>query len=340
MFDYIFVTHLPSFYKINLYNELSKHKKIFVIFVADNAKNRTKDFVDFSCQFEYEILTNGEFEKRNKFVSIMKLVAVFKKLQYKRLVVGGWDLWEFWILIFLSRKNKNCLALESTFVDSKSSGSKAFIKKMFLRRISLVFASGQMHKKLLDNLNYQGVCKFTRGVGLINKPIREFVKHEYKKRFLFLGRLSEEKNLNFLINIFNSMSDYCLTIVGNGHLKEVLKNMAKENISFVEHIENNKIKELFQNNDFLILPSLTEPWGLVVEEALYFGLPVLVSKNCGVVELVEDNVNGFITDPQDQEISRNIILKIDNNVYQNLITSVINSNMIEKKDIEQIKAYL
>jgi len=340
MFDYVFVTHLPSFYKINLYNELSKEKKVFVIFVANQSKDRTSDFVNLDCKFEYAVLSRGDFEKRNIFFSIIRIFSIVRKIDYKRLVVGGWDLWEFWFLVFLSRKNKNCLALESTVSESKQSGIKGFIKKIFLKRISLVFASGKLHKKLLDNLNYSGECKFTKGVGLINKPDRKNTRHDYKKRFLFLGRLAEEKNLEFLIDIFNSLPDYHLTIVGKGHLKEKLMTMSKENIEFFDHVENSKISNLFSSNDFLVLPSIAEPWGLVVEEALYFGLPVIVSKNCGVSELIEDSKNGYVIDSEDATALKKILIDINMDNYKVLSNNVINYNLIEEKDIKQIEAYL
>ena len=52
----------------------------------------------------------------------------------------------------------------------------------------------------------------------------------------------------------------------------------------------------------LVLPSISETWGLVVNEAMAAGLPVLVSQRCGCVpELVQDGVNGYVCDPLDTE---------------------------------------
>jgi glycosyltransferase involved in cell wall biosynthesis len=311
-----------------------------VIFVASGSVERTKDFVDLNCTFEYSILSDENFEGRNKLFTILKLFKEIRKLKYKRIVVGGWDLPEFWFLVFFSRKNKNCLALESTISESKQNGFKGFIKKIFLKRISMVFASGHMHKKLLDNLKYKGEYKITQGVGLINKPDRKITIHKYKRRFLFLGRLSKEKNLDFLITVFNSLPEYHLTIVGKGYLKEKLMTISKGNIEFFDHIENSKISDLFSNNDFLILPSISETWGLVVEEALYFGLPVLVSKNCGVSDLVQESVNGYIIDPCNPDTLRNVLQSIDTINYSKLLSSVLGSSLIDKKDHEQIVAYL
>jgi glycosyltransferase involved in cell wall biosynthesis len=44
----------------------------------------------------------------------------------------------------------------------------------------------------------------------------------------------------------------------------------------------------------LVLPSSSEPWGLVVNEALSFGCPVIVSNRCGSVDLVKESINGYV----------------------------------------------
>ena len=84
---------------------------------------------------------------------------------------------------------------------------------------------------------------------------------------------------------------------------------------------------------------MSEPWGLVVEEALYFGLPVIVSYQCGVSELIEENQNGYIINPHDAESLKKAILKIDNQSYEKLLNGV-SLFSIEAKDRQQVKVYL
>lgn len=62
---------------------------------------------------------------------------------------------------------------------------------------------------------------------------------------------------------------------------------------------NAQLNALLCAHDVLILPSIAEPWGLVVEEALAVGLVVLVSQACGARVLVENGVNGFVFEPTD-----------------------------------------
>ena len=340
MYDYIIVTHLPAFYKVNLYNELSKKLNIFVIFISNETnEKRASDFSSLaSSTFEYSVLSNNAFQNRNKFTSLCKLFSIVRKKSYKKLLLSGWDLPEFWMLAFLLPNKKNCLALESTVLESNTGGIKGTIKKAYLTMINTVFASGDLHVELLKELKYKKVIKVTKGVGIINKPPFKRKKKVYEKKFLFIGRLSKVKNLEILINVFNDLPEHKLTIIGDGDEKQYLKSIANTNVIFLKPIENSKLYYEFQKNDIFILPSISETWGLVVEEALYFGLPVIVSKNCGSSELIKDNVNGFVIDPHNKiEISK-VIQQINNKEYDRL-SGHISSTFLSEKDKLQIGSY-
>lgn len=340
MFDYVIVTHLPVFYKVNLYNEIAKKSNLYVVFIANNTtEKRSNDFVTLeNLNFEYVILNEGEFQSRNRIQSILKLKKTLKSIKYKKILVSGWDLPEFWSIVLTSVKRKNILALESTVMESNTQGIKGYIKKFFLSRITTVFASGCLHKELLKRLNYTGDIKITKGVGIINKQAFEKKTTDYSRSFLFIGRLAPEKNLTTLIDVFNNLPEYKLTIIGQGSQKDELQTMAKENIIFIEQVENKFLKDIFLKNDILVLPSLSEPWGLVVEEALYFGLPVIISKNCGACELIENEINGLIIDPYNKLSITEAVLKIDAKFYTEMIKG-LDDSCINKKDLVQISIY-
>lgn len=87
------------------------------------------------------------------------------------------------------------------------------------------------------------------------------------------------------------------------------------------------------------MPSLVEPWGLVVEEALYFGLPVIISQNCGARDIINNGINGYWIDPENVDELTSVIQKIDSNKYYELISGVEKFS-INAKDVQQIEAYL
>lgn len=120
-------------------------------------------------------------------------------------------------------------------------------------------------------------------------------------RFLFVGRLIWEKNLPILINAFQTEfannSNVELLIVGDGPLRNQLTQMARNstNILFAGPLFGESLLEEYTNASAFILPSVSEQWGLVVNEALSAGLPVIVSDQVGAAhDLVEKPDTGFV----------------------------------------------
>lgn len=343
MYDYLIVTHIPVFYKVNLYNALSKKLRIHVVFIASGTdEKRSSDFIDTNViDFSYDILDSESLQNRPKLENIRKIKHILATKKAKKIIVSGWDLIEFWYLVFTNPKSNNYLALESTIFESRAGGVRAWVKKLFLYRLRGVFASGVLHNKLLDQLGFTGVIRITEGVGIINKTAFDVRSREYKRKYLFVGRLIEEKNLEYLIQTFNQLPDCQLTIIGSGPLQTTLEQAARENIHFQGRVENKSLPRFYLEHDFFILPSVKETWGLVLEEALYFGLPVIVSDRCGASELVHQGVNGFVFSVKDRLALKKIIESQSKEKYNQLIELMEeNKASFELKDERQIAAYV
>ncbi|MFA0566649.1 hypothetical protein AB4559_23535, partial [Vibrio sp. 10N.222.51.C8] len=105
-------------------------------------------------------------------------------------------------------------------MESKTSGIVWIIKKFLIKRMSVFFPSGHLQNEILVKAGYSGKVNYTHGVGL---PIRNSleISDELKRlsspKFLYVGRVAPEKNLEFLINEFNNNKKN-LTIVGDGEL--------------------------------------------------------------------------------------------------------------------------
>ena len=336
----IFITPLPAFYKVNLYNEIAKSKDISAWFLCNETiENRSSDFVSTEMNFDHCFINKGSFQNRNKLISCFRLIKKLIIQNNKEVIIGGWDTVEFWMVFLLLNRNKISLVLESSVLESKTKGVKGFIKKVFLRKVSKVYASGDNHIKLLQDLNYNGDIIKTKGVGLINYISKSLPLESYQKKFLYVGRLSEVKNLPFLIKVINKLPEYSLTIIGEGPDKIKFESMSEPNINFVGSVENKKLSQYFLQNNFLILPSLSEPWGLVVEESFYNGIPVIVSNNCGSADLVKNEFNGYVFNPNNAVELENIIKGINDNIYQKLKVNIA-VNYIESKDMDQVACYL
>jgi glycosyltransferase involved in cell wall biosynthesis len=125
--------------------------------------------------------------------------------------------------------------------------------------------------------------------------------------FLYVGRLAPEKNLSALVGQFSAYrargGTWDLVLVGQGPLEMELRDEVRRigcdaHVQFAGFKQGAELLPPYAYASCFILPSTREPWGLVVNEAMASGLPVIVSTRCGCSDdLVEHGGNGFIFDP-------------------------------------------
>lgn len=93
-------------------------------------------------------------------------------------------------------------------------------------------------------------------------------------------------------------------IVGDGPLRDDLRMRARRQVEngevvFAGHKDVHELPRFYAHAGCFVLPSIREPWGLVVNEAMASSLPVIVSSRCGCADdLVADNENGLTIDPE------------------------------------------
>lgn len=122
---------------------------------------------------------------------------------------------------------------------------------------------------------------------------------------LFVGRLGQEKNIFFLLEAFEKIhqefSEVCLVLVGEGpeeeHLKAKVHKLGLEDkVIFTGKLPWDNVVDCYHGMDIFAFPSVTETQGLVIGEAKAAGKPVVAIKAFGSREMVEDGVDGFLTE--------------------------------------------
>ena len=123
---------------------------------------------------------------------------------------------------------------------------------------------------------------------------------------LGVGRQIKQKNWRGLLECWtkfkacNPLSKLELVLVGNGPEREDLLACVGSNnseIHFRDFVSQEEMVAYYALAEAMVLPSMGETWGLVVNEAMACGLPVIVSKQCGcALTLVRDGVNGWLVD--------------------------------------------
>lgn len=342
-YDLLFITNLPSFYKINLYNELNRKLKLKVIFISNASTIRNKDFYSDNIEFDHCVITNVPFEKRNHLYTAYALIKALFSTKFKRVVYSGWETKEIMFLPFFIAKKRNAIVIESSILETNTRGAVWLLKKLVIKRMGFAYPSGILQKKILDKAGFNGQTYITHGVGISNftAPTRSShvfsIEESHSLTFIYVGRLAQEKNLEMLIGVFTKLS-HKLIIVGEGPDGERLKANASGNICFKGYVNNRELAILYHTSDCFILPSSSEPWGLVVEEALTMGLPVIVSNKVGCKDDLINSDNGIVFDVDNVNSLNDAIDKMTKNIsqFKNGAANYKPGAMAEK----QVNAYL
>ena len=141
------------------------------------------------------------------------------------------------------------------------------------------------------------------GTELYSNVRHELGIQEHEKIILYFGRIEEYKGIHELIISFNRLDrkDWHLLICGPGEEKISEEIKGKTNIHAVGGIRPEKRAEYYAASDLFVLANTyrnkIEPWGLTVNEAMQFGLPIIASNATGsAIDLVFSGLNGFIID--------------------------------------------
>ena len=140
--------------------------------------------------------------------------------------------------------------------------------------------------------------------------------------FLLVGRFVERKGFDRFIKAWSSLPDSATSraaavVVGAGELSADLVDLSRKlearNIIFKGRLNAVELARYYTACDVFVFPSLEDVWGMVVNEALLFGMPVLGSVHAGAVQqLVHDGETGSAFDPNDiREFTRRLLLWID-----------------------------
>lgn len=337
-----FVTNLRAPYRILQFNEFSKIDKIeFTAYYthkeSENRKWESKKSIGYK-----EVYLDG--------VNILKEYGYVNKGLYNLvknndiIIIGGYEQPTYILISILCRilKKPYVISYDGISTDrleDKENSFKKIIKNMVVKNANYILGNGTVSKRYFNEVfNYPEKRIYNQYLTVDSKKINELYKNrekyrtQYRKKYniddnhkvlVYSGRLVEVKNLESVIKAIGELkrSDITFLILGSGELEESLRELAQSlNINMVITgfiVEQEELFKHYFAGDCFILPSTYEPWGLVINEAMCAGLPVIVSSICGCsLDLVKDKKNGYIVDSYDiYDISSKIKLVL---YYENI----------------------
>ncbi len=216
-------------------------------------------------------------------------------------------------------RSASVLMTESTAYDHPRVGWKEWAKGLLLRALfDWAVAGGQEHRAYLAQLGFPTErtaqfydvvdnAFFAQGTDALRGQSGVDFGLPAGPYFVYVGRFAEEKNVSRLLESWVAYrregGSWPLVLVGDGPLAPSLREKAAESgfgmdVFFPGLKSSRALLPYYAFAGCFVLPSTREPWGLVVNEAMASGLPVLVSDRCGcAVDLVEPGRNGFVFPP-------------------------------------------
>jgi glycosyltransferase involved in cell wall biosynthesis len=256
---------------------------------------------------------------------VCRMVSCLEALSPQALAVAGYSLPAMWAALAWAKLRRRPIVVmgDSTATDLPRIRWRETLKRWLVSRFDAALGGGAPQRAYFHALGVPEHCIFP-GYDVVDND--HFSQNAQAARaqaethraalglpasyFLSVSRFVSKKNLPGLLAAYAryrelSAAPWDLVLCGAGPEEARLRNQARAlpGVHFAGFRQADALPTYYGLAKCFILPSsMNEPWGLVVNEAMAAGLPVLVSRACGCRrDLVTEGVNGFTFDPRDPE---------------------------------------
>lgn len=319
------LTNIPAPYRVPVWNHLRRLSggQAKVLFIAPTESRRNWAVPLVRMAFDCEFLSHAPDPRRLSSQALSAAAMLFHLLRERphAVICGGYDSAAAWIAFCWCKlfHKRFVLWLESNARDRRSPGRvKRALKKWIVSRADAIAAAGQATVEYVTELGARRdgifLAPFGGDVELFSRRSHSIDAAEERRRrsfpprlILYCGRLVQEKGVFVLLEAFRRVSsrreDVGLLIVGHGPEEQAMRRAARrlglEQIFFLGPQPYERLPDFYAMADVLVLPTFSDPWGFVVNEAFACGVPAVVSRAAGACDdLILDGVTGFAVDPE------------------------------------------
>jgi len=318
----LFITNYASPYRVLFYDELAKCMDVTVLFSdrIEEKKHRSSNwFVSGEGRFKAV-----QLEKRIASVGSRDLctdVIDWLKQTWDAVVVCGYAYPTTILAMTYMRFHRIPFYME---VDGglirDTSGIKYWIKRQLIKQPTWWISSGENTTKYLVHYGakmdavyqYPFTSLWEKDIltcapdGEQKEKLREKLGLKEEKIVLYVGRYDPKKGMDDLLHAVPELDEAAgVYFIGGEPTQEHLKFREDQELTrvhFVGFQKKDALAEFYQAADVLVLPTKSDVWGLVINEAMASGLPVITTDQCVAgLELVKNGANGYIVPVDDQQ---------------------------------------
>ena len=323
----------PIHYKHLLFTAMAgMGAEIDVLFAARFSNMRTQAMHPAGTAYRSHFLSEGSIESLPQISSAFRAVQVAAQIRPDVVIISGYTYLATWTLLAWANTCGKPVALwfESNVFDHPRNLVKESIKRVFLRGCDAGHVYGTSNRKYLEGLGMKASSivekRATVDWEIFSRQMAEF--HSDFRRFVYVGRFSPEKNLLRLLDAFRIVRNKTraeLVLVGYGPEEPLLRQKTRDlaiedSVVFAGSKTQVEVSVIMAECDCLVLPSLSEPWGLVANEALCVGLPLIVSDRCGCALDLAHAETGWIVGAEDTAGLASAMLRVCNLSIEELRT--------------------
>jgi glycosyltransferase involved in cell wall biosynthesis len=303
----LLLTEIPAPYRIPLFNALAERIDLRVLFLAQGDPRRPfYGLQDDERRFDHGVLPGRGFGRRWVVLS-RGVLGELRRFRPDVVAVGGWNQPAFWLALAYCRARRLPLLVwvESTAREQRTGFAPLELaKRVMIRGASGFFVPGRAAAEYVRSFGVEA-DRIAVAPNAVDDSVFASAAVDRSGRsgctFLYVGRLDAEKGLDVLVRAFDRVPGE-LVLAGSGSEEGRLKQLASEDVRFVGPLDRDQLLEWYARADVFVLPSRSEPWGMVLNEAAAAGLPLVATEDVGAAhDLIEHGVNGFRVPSDDPE---------------------------------------
>jgi len=310
------LTEIPAPYRLPLFSALAARIDLHVLFLADRDPRRSYPPPAADPGFAYETLPGRSLRRGGSWVVLSRGVERrLAALAPDAVLLGGWNQPAHWRALAWARRGglpALCWVESTTRDDRRASSATRAFKRAFAARCAGVVVPGRAAREYVETMGVPAERIATApnavDLALFGDRVAEARRDRDRLRtergltrttFLTVARLAPEKGHRILFEAFRGL-DAELVLAGTGPDEARLRGTAPEGVRFLGHVPQDELPAWYACADVFVLPSVSEPWGMVLNEAAAAGLPLVATTAAGAAwDLVEPDENGFRLAPGD-----------------------------------------
>ncbi len=326
----LFIVNIPSPYRVDFFNELGKLCDLTVLYEKRNASDR--EWSASSAVSFREVFLRGLSTRADAALS-MQIIKYLKDDQYDVIVIGGYSTPTGMLATeYLSLKNiPYILSTDGGYIKDESKAIRR-VKKHFISKASAWLSTSKVTDKYLCyyGANQEQIYRYPFTSLFERDILKKTLEYNEKKQLkvelgieheqvvVAVGQFIHRKGYDVLLQACGDIcSNVGVYIIGGTPTDEYLLIHDKYNLKNVYYLpfqEKEVLKKYYMSSDIFVLPTREDIWGLVINEAMAAGLPIVTTDKCiAGVELVKDGFNGYIVPSNNEKAIAEKINAILNN---------------------------